>query len=512
MAAELVLALDECHPMAALGEDGGGLHPGRAAAGHEPARRPIRRGQCPGTESSFPPGARIDGARDRQPLEDAADAALVAADAMDELALASVAHLVRELGVGDLRAGHGDHVRLAAGEDLLGHRRILDAADRKHRQVRQGGLHLRGEVDEIAVGHIRGLDRPEDVVVASRGDVHVVDPPVGLEQLSNPDRVLDLERARNEVAQADPDADDPVVAGTRAHLLDHLACEAESVLERPAVLVLALVVERRQKLMQEVAVRDVHLRAVEAALARELGRVAPPVDHLADVLVLHRLRRLAVSRRLHRGRAPENTEVVRGVTCRIQAEVVQLREDQRAVLMDGRGQPTVGLERFRPVRPGDAWEAGGRGRVDDAVAGDQETGAALRASGLVGDVPLRVDGVVGPELDVGRLHDPVSHLDAANLERTEEVWVGSHRASLRTGLGQNDELAGHALTSGTSACFATRTGHMHPGDYAASGTARSADVSPCPARRQPGAAQRTAISRHERPLRRHDGSEAAWLP
>ena len=265
LAPELVLALDECHPVAALRKDGGGLHPCRPAAGDEPARRLIGRGDRSRAESPLAPGTRIDGARDRQPLEDATDAALVAADAVNELALAALAYLVRELGVGDLRAGHCDHVRLAACEDLLGHCRILDAADGEHRQLRQGGFHLRGEVDEIAVGDIRGLDRLEDVVVPGRCDVHVVDPPVGLEQPDSPDRVLDVERARDEVGQADPDANDPVVAGTRPHLLDHLAREAEPVLERPAVLVLALVVERRQELMQEVAVGDVHLRAVKAS-------------------------------------------------------------------------------------------------------------------------------------------------------------------------------------------------------------------------------------------------------
>src|ERR1700694_2835550 len=100
--------------MAALGQDGGGLHPGWAAPGNEPARGLIGRRQRPGAESALPPGTRIDGARDRQALEDAADATLVAADAMDELVLASLTHLVRVLGVSDLRAGHGDHVRLAA--------------------------------------------------------------------------------------------------------------------------------------------------------------------------------------------------------------------------------------------------------------------------------------------------------------------------------------------------------------------------------------------------------------
>ncbi len=175
--------------------------------------------------------------------------------------------------------------------------------------------------------------------------------------------------------------------------------------------------------------RDVHLRAVEASLAGELGGAAPPLDHFADVLVLHRLRRLPIGRRLHRGRAPKNPEVVRGVARRIEAEVVQLGEDQSAVLLDRRRQPTVGLERLRPIRPGHARETGGRGRVDDAVPGDQQPGTTLRASCLVGNVPFRVDCVIGPELDVGRLHDPVSHRDSAHLQRAEQVWVVSQRAS-----------------------------------------------------------------------------------
>jgi hypothetical protein len=69
---------------------------------------------------------------------------------VDELVLAPLAHLVRELGVGDLRAGHRDHVRLARGEDLLGQRRVLDAADGEDRQADRG-LDLRGQVDEVPV-------------------------------------------------------------------------------------------------------------------------------------------------------------------------------------------------------------------------------------------------------------------------------------------------------------------------------------------------------------------------
>ena len=62
------------------------------------------------------------------------------------------------------------------------------------------GLDLGGQVDEVAVRHVRRLDRLEDVVVAGRGDVDVVDLAVGLERLRDTDRVLDVERAGDEVA------------------------------------------------------------------------------------------------------------------------------------------------------------------------------------------------------------------------------------------------------------------------------------------------------------------------
>ena len=415
--------------MATLGERGGRFHSCRAAAGDEPARGGFGPRQR-AAEPTLAPGRRVDRAGDRQALEDAPDAALVAADAVDDLVLAAVAGLVRELGVGDLGAGHRHHVRLPGGEDLLGERGVLDPADREHRQ-RHGRLHLRGQIDEVAVGHVGGLDRAPDVVVAGGGDVDVVDSARALELLGDADGILDVEAARDEVGEADPDADDPVGADPASHLVDHLPSKAQAVLERAAVLVRALVVERREELVEEVAVRDVHLGAVEAALARELRRASPPLDHLADVLVLHRLRRLAVGRALHRRRPPEHAQIVRGVARRVQAEVVELREDHRAVLVDGIGQPPVGLERLPQIRPGDARKPRRRGRVDDAVAGDQQTCAALRARGLVVDVPLGVHGAVREELDVRRLHDPVPDGHAADPERAEEMRVGAHGVLLR---------------------------------------------------------------------------------
>ena len=104
-------------------------------------------------------------------------------------------------------------------------------------------------------------------MVAGGRDVDVVDPAVTLELLGHAKRVLDVEPVRDEVAEADPHAHDPVGADALPHLLDHLSREAQPVLEGAAVLVRPLVVEGREKLVEQVAVRDVHLGPVEAALA-----------------------------------------------------------------------------------------------------------------------------------------------------------------------------------------------------------------------------------------------------
>ncbi len=91
LAAEAVLALEERDRVPALRERDGRLHAGRAAAGDDPAPRRLGRGEQVGSEARFAARRRIDRAGDRQALEDAADAALVAADAMDDLVLATVA-------------------------------------------------------------------------------------------------------------------------------------------------------------------------------------------------------------------------------------------------------------------------------------------------------------------------------------------------------------------------------------------------------------------------------------
>ena len=78
-----------------------------------------------------------------------------------------------------------------------------------------------------------------------------------------------------ELVGDDADADREVVAHPGADRAQHLAREARPALEIAAVCVVAGVVERRQELVQQVAVRHVHLDAIEATLAGERRRRRP---------------------------------------------------------------------------------------------------------------------------------------------------------------------------------------------------------------------------------------------
>src|SRR5579871_1734411 len=103
--------------------------------------------------------------------------------------------------------------------------------------------------------------------------------------------------------------------------------------------------------MQEVAVPDMDLGAVEAALPGKLGAASPPIHDLIDVPLLHGLRHLAVGGALDVRRTPEHTEIVRRVTRCVAAEVVELLEYHSPVLVHRGGQALVELDRAAQVSP-----------------------------------------------------------------------------------------------------------------------------------------------------------------
>jgi hypothetical protein len=121
---------------------------------------------------------------------DAADAALVRADAGPDLGLAPLEALRHEIGVGDRRPHHRHEVGRSAREDRLGLGQIHDPPGDDRRDVEEP-RDLGRVRNLVAVGRVQGGDdRVTDVEAADR-EVHVVDEAGGRELRRDPSGVLD---------------------------------------------------------------------------------------------------------------------------------------------------------------------------------------------------------------------------------------------------------------------------------------------------------------------------------
>ena len=82
----------------------------------------------------------------------------------------------------------------------------------------------------------------------------------------------------------------------RAHALDHLDREAHAVQFAAAILVVAQIGERREELMDQVAVRAMDIEHVEAGLMRAPRRLPPALDHFGISARQHARRRIGLGR------------------------------------------------------------------------------------------------------------------------------------------------------------------------------------------------------------------------
>ena len=145
LAAQRVALLDQRHVVATPGRDFRGLHAGRAAANDDDLLSRRRGLQRADAERLLLPSRRVVDAADVHLLEDRVDAALIAADAFADVFEAAFPGFLDDLGIGDVRAGHRDHVRDAVGKDTLGVQRVDDAADREDRHPRDRAADSRRE-------------------------------------------------------------------------------------------------------------------------------------------------------------------------------------------------------------------------------------------------------------------------------------------------------------------------------------------------------------------------------
>jgi glycerate kinase len=120
---------------------------------------------------------------------------------------------------------------------------------------------------------IAGADRDLRLLdVAAGGAVDQVDAQL-LQLARQLDRLLDVPAALHPVGAGDAHEQRAALRQIGAHGLDGVAQEAGAVLERAAVGVGAMVAERRQEFVEQVAVGGVNLDDAEAGVVGALGRL-----------------------------------------------------------------------------------------------------------------------------------------------------------------------------------------------------------------------------------------------
>nr|GEU28584.1 hypothetical protein [Tanacetum cinerariifolium] len=351
-------------------------------------------------------------------------------------------------------------VSVAVGDDGLGVQRLGNQA---HGHDRDTDHLLDGARQRHLVAGTDGnlLVRMQ----AAAGDVDHVDAAL-LEHFTHRLRLLDGKAARHPVGGRDAHADRAVGRKRGAHGVEHLERKAGAVFQRAAVFVGAQVRQRREELVQQVAVRGMDLDGVDADVRRPARRCREAVADAAQAVLVERGGRHVVVADRHGGRRDRlpavrlaggdlQTALPRPLHRRLAARVVQLHRNRH-----GRPAP----HRFQRAAHG-----GGRGVVVQAHVGmadapfrqhgrrfdGEQRGARLRQLAQVHLVPVVHAAVGGRVLAHRRDHDAVLQREIADVQRCKQLW-GRHGVSYRA------ELAGLASGSaGRHDQFLARADHVH---------------------------------------------------
>ena len=233
------------------------------------------------------------------------------------------------------------------------------------------------------------------------------------------------------------DVDDKVLAAALANLGDDLEQEAHASVERAAVLVGALVVERGQKAAEHaVGVCRMDLDAIDTGLLHTHGSVAKLMRELVNLVDRDGARRLAGIGRAHKGRS-DQARRARNVKGHV-GGVEELRHDLAAILVDGRSELFPARDK-RVVVAAHVTRQIGIGRLDRHDLGDDQANAAL------GTGTVMIDQVVGHIAMIGQVGGHRRHKDAVlDLGRTDLDRAKEHRigGGLHTGFLSFEPLGG----------------------------------------------------------------------
>lgn len=227
------------------------------------------------------------------------------------------------------------------------------------------------------------------------------------------------------------DADDEPVADGLAHRVDDAPGEAQPVVERAVVFVVAAVGGRRPERVHQMAV-GLELDAVEPGCLHALGRGGIVGDDAVDVPVLGRLGEGAMRRLAHRRRR-QHRQPVGLVPPRSAAQMRELDHHLAVVLVAGVGeipQPWHDL-----VAPGVQVAEGGRAvaRHDGRARRHGQRHAAARLLGVVEPVARLRHAVLGIGRLVAGRHDAVLQRQVPEPVGLKEGIAGrSHRVPARS--------------------------------------------------------------------------------
>ena len=415
LAARLILLVNEHHVVAALGGNVGCLHARRTSAHNQ---------YVLGLGGRLVAGLvalniGVDGAGDALAKHNAVQAAQAANAGADVVGVAGGC-LIAELGITQIGAAHHADVGSAVLDQLLGDPGLVDAAD--------GGD---GNVDVLfdlaRAGGMRGLLRAGSgnggAALDGGAARHVNHVDTGLLQATRDvDHVVEGQAAISVLIARDADVDDKVLAAALANLGDDLEQKAHAGVERAAVLIGTLVVERGQKAAKHaVGMRRMDLDAIDASLLHTHGSVAKLMRELVNLVDRDGARCLAGVRRAHKGRS-DQARRARNVKGHV-GGVEELRHDLAAILVDGRGELFPAGDK-RVVVAAHVTRQIGIGGLDRHDLGDDEAHAALGAGTVMIDQVVGHIAMIGQVGGHRRHKDAVLDLGRTDLDRAKEHRVG----------------------------------------------------------------------------------------
>ena len=278
----------------------------------------------------------------------------------------------QQLGIGQERARHRDHVGIAARNHIVRHLRIVNAVGGDQRNGHFAFQPARYPAERRA-RHRRGDGRDARLVPADAG----VDNggPRGFYRLRQLHGFVKRPAALHQVEHRQAEDDDKVRTRTFTYRAHHLHGKAHPAGIVAAPFVVALVGAGGEELVNQVAFGAHHLNAVIARFTRQRGAAGEVVNQRQDLVVAQSMRSEAVNRRLN-GRWRNQIRLVA-----VASGVQNLQGDFTALVVYRVGHNAVMRQLCCIVQHRTALHAdAGRGRGH--AAGDNQRHPVARALGI----------------------------------------------------------------------------------------------------------------------------------